>query len=154
MKESLQIVDQAIFTPFAVKAGLDSLVNKGFFSIGISYKGNLIHIVNTHLQSDFTDIPHFRINYGQTRELQEAQLFMTCETMRFPFLCGDFNKNKFLYFEPLDKDDHVTFPTTGEHLDHLLVPKRMMESVKSFKVIYFPEVLLSDHIPVLYEFDL
>jgi len=152
--EGVPIVESPKFESFLESAGLDGLVRKGIFSLGISYKGRQVNIINTHFQSDFTEIPCVRIQYGNVRDIQESQLYMFSSKESFPVICGDFNKKNFRFFEKFDEEHVATFPATGEHLDHMLFSHAIHKKIVEKSVVYFEKVTLSDHIPVLFEFDL
>lgn len=154
VRPSIQILNIFPFVPFLSQSGLDRVVNKGFFAINIRFKGHILTILNTHFQSDFTEFPCFRIPYPAIRDLQESQLFHFVRQFQLPILVGDFNKNRFFFFDRFDPSDTITFPTTGEHLDHLLIPRSISTHFLSKKTTYFSDTLLSDHVPVLFEFDL
>jgi exonuclease III len=153
VKKQIDVLSRGTFVPFLNNAGVDRIVTKGYFSLKLKYNDVLVEIFNTHFQSDMTDIPCIRINYPHIRNLQEEQIYLETKKHFLPIVCGDFNKNKFLFFERLDYEHNSTFPQTGEHLDHLLLLHEHFRSLKSKKSIYFPEINLSDHIPVLFEFD-
>jgi endonuclease/exonuclease/phosphatase family metal-dependent hydrolase len=152
--DHIDVTNVGKFSFFLEKGGLDRIVNKGYFSIDILYRGHPLKIVNTHFQSDFSEISCMRLNYDDVRDLQESQLYAFCLQCPFPVICGDFNQNTFRFFQKFDDEHNVTFPSTGEHLDHLLLLKRNESRIKSKKVIYFSDVDLSDHIPVLFELGL
>lgn len=154
VKQSFIIVNQPRFVPFYNKSGLDSLVNKGIFILEILYGKKQIQIFNTHFQADFTEVPCYPVDYSEVRRAQEAQLYFLATDFEFPLICGDFNKNDFFFFEKFDTSTQVTFPSTGQHIDHLLFLKYQSNHFFSRKTTYFPEVDFSDHIPVLYELDL
>jgi exonuclease III len=151
--ENIPVTEQPVFESFIEKEGLDGLVRKGIFSLGISYRGRQVNIINTHLQADFSEVPCFRIRYNAVRDFQENQLYMFSSRHSFPIVCGDFNKNRFRFFEKFDQEHFATFPATGEHLDHMLFPPAIHKKIVEKNVIYFHKVNLSDHIPVLFEFD-
>jgi endonuclease/exonuclease/phosphatase family metal-dependent hydrolase len=153
IKQSIPIVNQPRFVAFHNKRGLDSLVNKGIFLLEILHSRKQIQIINTHFQADFTEVPCYSVDYSEIRKAQEAQLYFLATGLEFPLICGDFNKNEFFFFEKFDGSPQVTFPSTGEHLDHLLFLKHQSNRFFSRKTTYFSEVDFSDHIPVLYELD-
>lgn len=154
VREGIPIVREPKFVHFHSKSGLDALVNKGVLSVGIFVHSKEVQIYNTHFQADFNEIPCCSIQYKEIRKAQEAQLYMNVCTDPFPIICGDFNKNEFFYFERFDSSDRITFPPTGEHLDHLLLLRHCLPHIKEKRTHYFSDVVFSDHIPVLFEFTL
>ena len=143
-----------IFKEYESCGGVDSFVRKGFFLLNLERNGINFQVVNTHLQSDFTELPCFRINYHDTRNLQENQLYQSIKLFPLPILLGDFNRQNFHYFEKFEDTFHVTFPQTGEQLDYMLIHRPISRRIKNRKVSYFDDISMSDHIPVLFEFDL
>jgi len=154
VKNNIPIVKEPQFTRFHNKAGLDTLVNKGFLSVGIEYMGNPLQIYNTHFQSDFDELPCISFRYQYIRSSQESQLYFHTLENEFPIICGDFNTNKFRFFEMFDRNYSITFPATGQHLDHMLLPQHLLSTIKSKKVTYFHKIKFSDHIPIVFEFTL
>ena len=150
VKQSLQICDEPYYEPFTEASGVDCLVKKGIFVVSILYKGERIDILNTHLQSDFTEIPCCRLRYDATRMAQELQLANLTKKYSFPFILGDFNQSRFVFLKKFDKEYHVTFPSTFEHLDHAVVRSEHQQLFKKVFVEYYDDCNLSDHIPVLY----
>ena len=148
----IDVCDTGSFSCFLASAGVDHLIRKGFFCLEIKYQGNAYQIINTHLQSDFTELNCCRICYDSIRDIQESQLYLQNRSLSFPIVCGDFNKNSFRFFDRMDQDHKCTFPQTGEHLDHLLFLPKNHAAVVWKKTTYFSDVALSDHIPVLFEF--
>jgi endonuclease/exonuclease/phosphatase family metal-dependent hydrolase len=154
VKKTITVLEGPRFIQFHTKGGLDGLVNKGVLSVGISYEGKSFHILNTHFQADFNEIPCCSLEYHEVRRSQEAQLYLIASAYEFPLICGDFNKNEFFFFEKFDSTNQVTFPLTGQHLDHLLVLKHLIHRFLFRKSTYFSDVEFSDHIPVMFEMTL
>ncbi len=154
VKSSIRVRKPPVFTPFVCAGGVDALVTKGIFALEIELDEKKIDIVNTHFQSDFTEFPCCRFSYPEVRQHQEQQLAAFVRYLRCPIICGDFNQDSFLYFTSLDTEKHITFPETGEHLDHLLVLNSKPTPFQETKITYFDSVPLSDHIPILFECDL
>ena len=146
----------SIFKEYESCAGVDAFVRKGFFLLNLERDDKNFQIVNTHLQSDFTEVPsaYCRINYHDTRNLQENQLYQSIKLYSFPLLFGDFNRQHFHYFEKCNDEFHITFPETGEQLDYMLIHRPIGSRIKNKKVVYFDEIDASDHIPVLFQFDI
>lgn len=151
VKKTIPIVNEPRFVHFHNKGGLDALVNKGVLSLGIQYGRKEIQILNTHFQADFNEVPCCSVEYDGVRKSQEAQLYFLATDFDFPLIFGDFNKNEFSFFEKFDNSFQVTFPSTGEHLDHFLFLKHHSNRFFSRKTTYFSEVDFSDHVPVLFE---
>lgn len=143
-----------IFKEYESCDGVDSFVRKGFFLLNLQKQAKNFQIINTHLQSDFTEFSSFRINYHDVRNLQENQLYQKIKLYPFPLLFGDFNRSHFHYFEKFNKEFHITFPQTGEQLDFMLIHKTISHLIKNRKTFYFDEINVSDHIPVLFHFDI
>lgn len=154
VKSSIPVSKPPVFTPFLSSAGVDALVTKGILAVEITVGQKKIDIVNTHFQSDFTELPCCRLNYADIRQNQEQQLAAFVSYLRCPIICGDFNQESFTHFTSFDSEKHCTFPETGEHLDHLLTPTRKPILLPNKKITYFDRISLSDHIPVLFEFDI
>jgi len=154
VRRDLKILGESTFMPFTDAGGVDRFVSKGLLHVPLEVNGQRIDILNTHFQSDFTEFPCFRINYPAVRFNQEKQANLFCQAYPFPLVCGDLNQESFHYFEKFDETDEITFPETGEHLDHLLYSSDVGDTFINKKTTYLHDVMLSDHIPVLYEFEL
>jgi len=154
VRRDLKILGESTFMPFTDAGGVDRCVSKGLLHVPLEVNGRRIDILNTHFQSDFTEFPCFRINYPAVRFNQEKQADLFCQAYQFPLLCGDLNQDSFHYFEKFDNTDEITFPETGEHLDHLLYSSDQRHMFMNKKTTYMHDITLSDHIPVLYEFEL
>lgn len=145
-----ELVSIPRFTPYNEAAGVDKFITKGFYHLTFKYKTKTFSLLNTHFQSDFTEVPCCRINYKFSRLSQEFSLYSYAKKLQEPVLiCGDLNEEttKFLHF--LEQRKHITFPDTGEHLDHLCT----LRGQTSFTLLnskYFDKILYSDHIPVLF----
>lgn len=154
VRRDLKLLGEGTFTPFTDAGGVDRFVSKGLLHVPLEIHGMRIDILNTHFQSDFTEFPCFRINYPAVRFNQEKQADLLSKQYTVPLLCGDLNQESFHYFEKFDDTDEITFPETGEHLDHLLYSSDLDDMFINKKTVYFHDVTLSDHIPVVYEFEL
>jgi len=152
VKSSIPVTKPPVFTPFVSTGGVDALVTKGILVLEVEVHHKKKHIVNTHFQSDFTEVPCCRIPYNEIRHHQEQQLAALVRYLPSPIICGDFNQESFVYFTSIDTKHHCTFPQTGEHLDHLVVPNT--HTLPTAKITYFDSIPLSDHIPVLFELDI
>lgn len=152
VKNTIPLIDGPHFQQFYSKGGLDSLVNKGVLSLSILYENKTIQILNTHFQADFNELPCCSVKYHDIRRSQEAQLYHIASKYEFPLIFGDFNKNHFQFFERFDDSHQITFPSTGEHLDHFLVFRNHICRLLFRNTTYFSDVLFSDHFPVLFEF--
>jgi endonuclease/exonuclease/phosphatase family metal-dependent hydrolase len=151
-KDTLDILGPPKFTTYQAKAGLDSLVNKGYLSLRLLVDGREVLIVNTHLQADFDEIPCYPVSYERIRDEQERELFLGFRAIDAPILlCGDFNQSQFQWFHRADPVHTPTFPSTGGHIDHLLFLHRDRSRVHLQAVKYYTQVELSDHIPILYQ---
>ena len=130
-------------------------MSKGYFILTLAYQGKVLNIVNTHLQSDFTEFDFCRINYLKVRKFQEFELYASlAKNPNTTLILGDMNMSIFKWFERVDPYDHITFPETEEHLDHLVCMKCHVEEIKHQKTEFFDSVMLSDHIPVVFELEL
>lgn len=147
---TLQVKDEPVFQSFKTCNGADRLVSKGYFKVTLSNNRHEFQLFNTHMQSDVTEFWCHRLNYVWARHEQEKELFLAASKEEFPLVLGDINTNEFQYFEPVDPNFHVTFPGTGEHLDHLLILLRDFHKVEYTETTYHKNVPWSDHIPVCY----
>ena len=139
-----------LFIPFKQQNGVENFIQKGFFICKYSFRGFHFQVVNTHLQSDFTEFKCFRINYPAVRAEQEKEMWQFLQFYSLPVLLGDCNQNLFYHFRCLDENFHITFPDTGEHLDHCIMLEKDMPKIKSQVIHYYDSIDFSDHIPVLY----
>jgi endonuclease/exonuclease/phosphatase family metal-dependent hydrolase len=137
------------FTPFSCAGGLEHFVKKGMLSVSCRKDDVAFTLVNTHFQSDGTEFPCVRIRHQHIRDLQEAQLERMIANSECPIVAGDFNQSLFSHFVHADPGFHVTFPETGEHLDHVLFHRSSLHRIVSSAISYFDDVQMSDHIPVL-----
>jgi exonuclease III len=147
-KPEIEIMETPYFEKFEEAAGVDKLITKGFYSMKIKYQGKEFTLINTHLQSDFTELPCCRINYRFSRLHQEFTIYSYCKKLHTPVvICGDLNQEHCNFFNMLEPNRHITFPETGEHLDHICV----LKNEKRFTLessSYFDSVEYSDHIPI------
>ena len=147
---SLQIMSCPVFEPFKLRHGADRLVSKGYFKVHLSNGLHTFQLFNTHMQSDVTNYSCYRLNYGYARSEQEKQLFLAASDEEFPLIIGDVNMSEFECFEMVDLNYHITFPQTGEHLDHLLAVPGQMHKIEYAETTYHENVPWSDHIPIVY----
>lgn len=151
-KPTLILKGAPLFKPFSLHGGVDSIMSKGFFLLTFAHEGKLFNIVNTHLQSDFTEFDCCRICYQKVRKFQEFELYThMSKKPNISLIIGDMNMSIFKWFERVDPRDHITFPETEEHLDHLICLKSDVEEIQHQKTEFYDKVDLSDHIPVLFE---
>ena len=117
------------FIPFFEYAFWDSIANKGFFSVVLQHvNGKKIQIVNTHLQSDselsllYNITRIYYTNHVRTKQLEE--IVKTYGTSELPtVIIGDLNQEGLIHPRIQNiccthRDSIVTFPSTGENLDH------------------------------------
>jgi endonuclease/exonuclease/phosphatase family metal-dependent hydrolase len=149
---SVQIVSEPVFEPFKVTHGVDRFVKKGYFKVNLRRGSTIFQLFNVHLQSDVTEFWCRRLNYISARASQEIQLSMAAAREEFPVVIGDLNMSEFEHFVCVDPDFHITFPGTGEHLDHLLTLPRDIDRIEDAETEYWNNVPWSDHIPVTYSF--
>ncbi len=144
-----------VFEPYFMSAGVDALVKKGHFRIQCDFGNSTpFTVINTHLQSDMTDIPGIRINYPEVRDIQQFQLYGAASKCESVVLVGDMNMQTFKWFSRPDPNHHITFPETGEHLDHLLLLRKEAKRIQHVDTEYFDDAPWSDHIPVLFSITL
>lgn len=143
-----------VFEPFFASASLDGLMTKGLFRIHCRMGPHSFYVINTHQQSDMTEIPGIRINYKEIREAQQFQLYGAASKLERVIVVGDMNMQTFKWFERPDPRHHDTFPETGEHLDHLLILRKDSVKICHETTEYFDEAPWSDHIPVLFSIEL
>jgi endonuclease/exonuclease/phosphatase family metal-dependent hydrolase len=146
-------VDEVEGHTYILNKGVDSLVRKGFMVLQCKKEGKLFQIVNTHFQSDMTEVPYWRIRYNETRLKQEKQLYQTVRHLSCPIVLGDFNTEEFMYFECLEKGHRWTYKSTGERLDSCLRTFQDKHKFQKVDSIYHYTVNFSDHIPVLFRLD-
>lgn len=148
VKRSFDILHWS-FSPFSVAGGLEHLVQKGMLTLTCRKDGVSFDLVNTHFQSDVTEVPCVRIRHQHTRDLQEAHVEQQIAHSTCPIVVGDFNQSLFSRFVRTDPGFHVTFPDTYEHLDHVLLHKATAHRIGVRGIQYFDDVQMSDHVPVL-----
>jgi endonuclease/exonuclease/phosphatase family metal-dependent hydrolase len=91
VKNTVEIVDELEAHTYILNKGVDSFVRKGFMILQCKKEGKQFQIVNTHFQSDMTEVPYWRIRYNETRLKQEKQLYQTVRHLSCPIVLGDFN---------------------------------------------------------------
>lgn len=144
-KQGIQIVEEPKFEEYKTSSFVDSFVRKGFFHLTCRKNKQIFHLINTHMQSDFTECP-CRLGFSNVRVRQEDQLHSYVKNLENCILLGDFNTEEFQHFEILNSRIEVTFPQTGETLDYCLQPQDGSFFCQSTH--YHKDVELSDHIPV------
>lgn len=147
-------VGQPLHGVFSERRGWDGWIRKGWFGLQLQNQDYRLTVVNTHFQSDFTELPYFRYRYNWVRDSQEQELYEACCQMERPVVLGDFNQAEFEHFEKSFDDYRPTFPTTQEHLDHLLFVAHKKEGLEVKHIEFYDFVSWSDHIPVLFTLDL
>lgn len=150
VKNTIEIVDEVEAHTFILSKGIDSLVRKGFMILQCKKEGRVFQIVNTHFQSDMTELPLYRVRYNETRIKQEKQLYQTVRHLTCPIVLGDFNTEEFMYFECLEKGHRWTYKSTGERLDSCLRMVRDRSAFKTVNTMYHTNISFSDHIPVVF----
>lgn len=139
---------------FTKKGGWDGWIGKGWFGLRLQKQDVRLTVVNTHFQSDFTELPYFRYRYNWIRDSQEEELYAACLNLDNPVVLGDFNQAEFEHFEKSCEDYRPTFPTTQEHLDHLLFVPTKKQKMHIQHIEFFDFVSWSDHIPVVFTLDI
>lgn len=165
VKKEIETVGKSLFYQFRSSDGIDTFVKKGVFGVQLKINGNIFNILTTHLQSDITEMYCYRINYINSRKRQENEIYRYCclkdksleinpiisSKSTTPYiLIGDLNTSDFTYYHCIDSEQHVTYPSTGEHLDHALIPNEHKKYFKRIAVKYYDDIDFSDHIPILY----
>ena len=145
-----QILSNPIFNAYTACAAADMIVKKGFFTVHINDGGQEFQVVNTHMQSDISELCCIRMNFNEARHAQEEQLYYAMIRNSFPLVIGDANTCIFKYFHRVDQETHATFPETEEHLDHLLCLPGDAGRVHHVETAYHDDISFSDHIPVVY----
>lgn len=151
VKNTIEVVDELEAHTYILSKGLDSYVRKGFMILPCKKDGRFFQIVNTHFQSDMTEIPYWRIRYNETRLKQEKQLYQTVRHLSCPIVLGDFNTEEFMYFECLEKGHRWTYRDTGERLDSCLRTFQDKQKFEKMDSHYYHTINFSDHIPVLFK---
>lgn len=152
VKQGILLKGSLHFEEFQESAGLDALACKGIFALTLLHEGLHIAILNTHFQADSTEVPGMFTSYTSVRDAQERQLATCAHRWPFTLSCGDYNQESFCLFDRYDNEHNITFPETGQHLDHILYLSQKGMPMALEKIQYFPDVDFSDHYPVLYEF--
>ena len=150
VKNTIQVVDELEAHTFILSKGVDSYVRKGFMILHCKKDDKVFQVVNTHFQSDMTELPLWRLRYNEIRLKQEKQLYQTVRHLSCPIVFGDFNTEEFMYFECLEKGHRWTFKGTGERLDSCLRTFQDKHKFSKAESVYCPHVNYSDHIPVLF----
>ena len=152
VKNTVEIVDELEAHTYILSKGVDSFVRKGFMILHCRKQGKDFQIVNTHFQSDMTEIPLCRIRYNETRLKQEKQLYHVVKNLSCPIVMGDFNTEEFMYFECLEKGHRWTYNSTGERLDSCLRTYTHKQAFEKVGAVYNYNIQYSDHIPVVFSF--
>lgn len=145
-RKTLEVLEAPRFFPFNVAANLDKLVVKGFFHLVCKKGTTVFNIITTHFQSDFTEC-RCRIRYQGERIQQEIQLYQYAKELDNLVCIGDFNTSRFYHFEFVNPYRQPTH-TTGESLDHCLTLPN--SKIQCEEAVYYHDINLSDHIPVLF----
>jgi endonuclease/exonuclease/phosphatase family metal-dependent hydrolase len=154
VKHTIEVTEELEGHTYILSKGVDSLVRKGFMVLSCKKDGKSFQIVNTHFQSDMTEIPCWRLRYNETRLKQEKQLYQTVRHLSCPIVLGDFNTEEFMYFECLEKGHRWTYKDTGERLDSCLRTFQDKHKFEKMGSIYHYDIRFSDHIPVVFQLDL
>jgi endonuclease/exonuclease/phosphatase family metal-dependent hydrolase len=159
------------FQPYLAFHNIDIFSNKGFQPIRLRHLATrrILHVVNTHTQSDEEIFVWTRYSYKKSIRFQQAQQMIEyCKGFMDPVLVmGDFNQEMHLHPNlrtlhppsalPLKK---ATFFSTGEDLDHVAWMPLQWSDARGgecgFCGTYGPalefckvhEVTWSDHAPV------
>jgi hypothetical protein len=155
VKKNLSVIGDPIQLTFSDCKGLDALASKGCFGLCVEILGEPVWILNSHFQSDFTEVPCFTLEYSVVREKQERELldFSAALWKRGDVLfVGDFNQETFQSLQYFDAEKRITFPQTGQHLDHIVCVDPQRSGFECKQVHLCCSMNLSDHIPVFYEF--
>ncbi len=151
VKHTIEVIDELEGHSFILYKGIDGLVRKGFMILQCKKENKIFQIVNTHFQSDMTEVPYWRIRYNETRLKQEKQLYQTVRHLSCPIVLGDFNTEEFMYFECLEKGHRWTYRDTQERLDSCLRTFQDKEKFSKLHSSYCSTVPFSDHIPVIFK---
>jgi endonuclease/exonuclease/phosphatase family metal-dependent hydrolase len=154
VKNTVDVLEEPECHTFIVMKGVDSFVRKGFMILQCKKDDVQFQVVNTHFQSDMTEIPYWRVRYNETRLKQEKQLFQTVRHLTCPIVVGDLNTEEFMYFECLEKTHAYTFVDTRERLDTCLRSHIHKDLFKKLQAQYLYDIRYSDHIPVLFRLDI
>ena len=145
------------FIPFFQYSYWDTHANKGFFSISLEHKtGNMIRILNTHMQSDW-ELPYcagtYYTNRIRTQQLEQmVKEYGTSTTLTF--VVGDLNQGELIHPRVKNicckqNDAITTFPSTGDNVDHIayIIGTGSLPILKSIHI--GNEVPWSDHSPLM-----
>ncbi len=156
VKQGIPVLQKGLLHTFEDCAGLDALAAKGVMGVQIRWRGEPVWILNTHFQADFAELPCCSLSYQEIRDRQEQTLVAVagewCKRGESVLFCGDYNQEWFELLDFWKLERAASFPSTGQHLDHILHRKHQRTRLQCKKVHFFTEVIFSDHIPVLYEF--
>lgn len=150
VKNSIEVLDEPESHAYILMKGVDSFIRKGFMILQCKKENQIFQIVNTHFQSDMTEIPFWRLRYNETRLKQEKQLYQTVRYLSCPIIVGDFNTEEFMYFECLEKYHKWTYRGTNERLDSCLRSYHHKNLFERLASKYCYDIEYSDHIPVLF----
>lgn len=150
VKTTIEVIGEVEAHSYIVSKGIDTLVRKGFMIVTCKKDGKTFQIVNTHFQSDMTEVPCWRLRYNEIRIKQEKQLYQTVRHLSCPIVVGDFNTEEFMYFECLEKGHRWTYKDTGERLDSCLRTFQDKEKFENVDSLYHYNIRFSDHIPVVF----
>lgn len=154
LKNTIEITQILEDHTFIVSKGADTFVRKGFMILHCKKQNKNFQIINTHLQSDLTEIPFWRIRYNEPRLQQEKQLYHTVKNLSCPIVLGDFNTEEFIYFECLEKERRWTYKQTKERLDSCLRCNKQKNKFDIIESLYHYNIQFSDHIPVVFRLKL
>jgi endonuclease/exonuclease/phosphatase family metal-dependent hydrolase len=118
----------ARFYPFLSAVGFDAFVTKGWFRAEFTDEaGECLRLINTHMQSDYEVCDDIWRPIAEP--IRMAQLFQLTETeARLPpcamAITGDFNTEIcwLQEYRYMTRHAGMTFPNTGQVLDHCAVP--------------------------------
>lgn len=154
VKNTIEVIDELEDHSYILSKGLDSLVRKGFMVLRCRKGEKEFQIVNTHFQSDMTEVPCWRVRYNEIRLKQEKQLYQTVRHLSCPIVLGDFNTEEFMYFECLEKGHRWTYRSTGERLDSCLRAFQYKDKFRKISSYYHYSINYSDHIPVVFQLEI
>lgn len=150
VRNTIELLDEPESHAYILMKGVDSFVRKGFMILRCKKEEKEFQVVNTHFQSDMTEIPYWRLRYNDIRLKQEKQLYQTVRYLSCPIVLGDFNTEEFMYFECLEKHHKWTFRGTNERLDSCLRSYHHRKAFQKITSEYAYTIDYSDHIPVLF----
>lgn len=147
-------LDEIIFYPYMSAVGFDGCVAKGWVRLDMhSHTGFQFRLINTHMQSDYEICDDIWRHISEPIRMAQALQLVETESRVPPcptLMVGDMNTETCWLPECgwLVKNPHVTYPNTGQTLDHCACWRGDRWQVMGYRVA--SECKWSDHSPVVW----